>query len=468
MSREAAIAGALGALDGGAFRADLERRVAMRTESQEPQGAPILREYLTAEIGGTLGRLGFACSIIENPKDGRGPLLLAQRHESDAAPTVLIYGHGDVVRGQDAQWRQGLAPWRITVEGERWYGRGIADNKGQHSINIAAIEQVMRARGGTLGFNAKLLLETGEEVGSPGLAEACAAHKDALRADVLIASDGPRIAADKATIFLGARGAYNFELRVSPRPRGYHSGNWGGVIANPGTILAAAINSLVDGRGRLLVDVLRPPPIPDAVRAALAEVTVGGGPDDPPLAEGWGEPGLTPAERLFGWNTLEVLAMQCGNVDAPVGAIPPLARAVVQLRYVVGTPADRIVPILRDHLDRAGFAAVEVVPGRGEAAPATRLDPRDKWVRFAVESIRRTLGHPPVVLPNIGGTLPNHVFAHILGLPTVWIPHSYAACAQHAPDEHMLLPVIREGLQIMTGLFWDLGEAGGALLHARA
>jgi len=149
-------------------------------------------------------------------------------------------------------------------------------------------------------------------------------------------------------------------------------------------------------------------------------------------------------------------------------AIPPLARAVVQLRYVVGTPADRFVPSRARTPRRALQYGSPTREGMSVMSPPTRLDPRDKWVRFAVESIRRTLGHPPVVLPNIGGTLPNHVFAHILGLPTVWIPHSYAACAQHAPDEHMLLPVIREGLQIMTGLFWDLGEAGGALLHARA
>jgi len=58
----------------------------------------------------------------------------------------------------------------------------------------------------------------------------------------------------------------------------------------------------------------------------------------------------------------------------------------------------------------------------------------------------------------LGGSLPNDVFAEILGLPTIWVPHSYAACSQHAPNEHALAPVLRQGLQIMTGLFWDLGE----------
>jgi hypothetical protein len=72
--------------------------------------------------------------------------------------------------------------------------------------------------------------------------------------------------------------------------------------------------------------------------------------------------------------------------------------------------------------------------------------------------VKQTLGRAPTILPNLGGSLPNHVFADILGLPTLWVPHSYAACSQHAPDEHLLVPVVREGLAMMAGLFWDLGE----------
>ena len=84
---------------------------------------------------------------------------------------MLIYGHGDTIRGLDDLWRPGLSPWRITVEGERIYGRGTADNKGQHSVNIGAIAAVLAERG-ALGFNVKFLIEMGEEVGSAGLREA--------------------------------------------------------------------------------------------------------------------------------------------------------------------------------------------------------------------------------------------------------------------------------------------------------
>ena len=64
----------------------------------------------------------------------------------------------------------------------------------------------------------------------------------------------------------------------------------------------------------------------------------------------------------------------------------------------------------------------------------------------------------PAVLPNFGGSLPNDVFSEGLGLPTIWVPHSYPGCCQHAPDEHILLSVAEEALGIMAGLFWDLGE----------
>ena len=460
-TRDATLDAASAVLDDGRLQAVLERRVALRTESQAPEGAPALRAYLTEELAPALAALGFLAWVVENPVAGAGPFLLAERAEDPSLPTVLSYGHGDVVRGQDAQWRAGLSPWQVTVEGERWYGRGTADNKGQHSINLAALEAVLAARGGRLGFNTRLVFETGEEVGSPGLAAVCEAHRDALTADVLIASDGPRLAADRPTLFGGARGACNLALRVESRERGHHSGNWGGVIANPGTVLANAIACLVDQHGRLLVEALRPPPIPNSVRAALADIRVGGGATDPLVEPGWGEPGLSPAERLFAWNTLEVLAFTCGNPAAPVNAVPPTAQATVQLRFVVGTDPHAVVPLLRAHLDRHGFGAVGVSDVRGHATPATRTDPDDPWMRWAAASLARTLGAAPAILPNIGGTLPNHVFAHILGMPTLWVPHSYAACAQHAPDEHLLAPLAREALRIMAGLFWDLGEPGG-------
>lgn len=458
--RQHALALAEAHFAGGDFVRDLARRVAIRSESQEAAGHPALRAYLADELMPTLAAQGFTGRLHDNPH-GPFPFLVATRHEDDALPTVLMYGHGDVIRGQDASWKKGAGPWQLQAEGERLYGRGTADNKGQHSINIAALSQALAARGGRLGFNVKWLFETGEEAGSPGLAEFCAAHRAELAADVLIASDGPRLRADAPTVFLGSRGVANFELELTLREGGHHSGNWGGLLANPGIVLAHAIASLVDARGRILVPALKPPPIPANVRAALAGLQLGGSPGDPAIDPDWGEPEQTPAERVFAWNTLEVLAYKTGNPDFPVNAIPHTAKATMHMRFVVGTDIARLREHVQAHLAAHGFGAVQV--SEPAVMAATRLDPDSPWVHFTLASLARTAGRPPVLLPNLGGSLPNDVFADILGLPTVWVPHSYPACSQHAPDEHLLLPVAREALALMTGLFWDLGEEAASL-----
>ena len=458
MTRAAAIAAVEAYFDEGGFAADLGRRVAIPTESQVEGRGEVLQSYLGDEIAPALKRLGFTSTIFDNPVRG-GPILIAERREEGAATTVLGYGHGDVIRGLEPQWRDGLDPWTLTRQGDRLYGRGTADNKGQHSINIAALETVLNTRG-KLGFNSILLLETGEEIGSPGLREICRNERARLAADVLIASDGPRLAPERPTIFLGARGAMNFDLVVDLREGGHHSGNWGGLLANPGIILAHALASITSDKGAIKIPEWKPKAMPNSVRMALADCTVEGGEDAPEIDPDWGEPGLTPSEKVFGWCSFEVLAFTTGNPENPVNAIPPKATATCQIRFVVGVDPEAFMPALRRHLDAHGFPMVKVEPWKKAYFPATRLDPDHDWVRWAAKSIAETTGKRPAILPNLGGSLPNDIFANDLALPTIWVPHSYASCSQHAPNEHMLAPVAREALAVMTGIYWDLGEAG--------
>ncbi len=467
MSREQAIARAERYFDGGGFFADLARRVAIPTESQNPERREELRRYLEEEMRPSFERLGFRCRVLENPAAigenpaaiGGGPFLLAERIEDPALVTVFSYGHGDVIRGQEGSWRAGLDPWKLAREGERLYGRGTADNKGQHSIILGAIAAALEARG-RLGFNLKMLIETGEEIGSPGLREVCAQHRDLFKADVLIASDGPRLSPRQPTIFLGTRGAFNMDLVVNLREGGHHSGNWGGLLANPGVILAQALATITGPRGEIKVPEWRPGSLTPSVQEALAGLEVDGGADGPAIDRDWGEPGLTPIERVIAWSSFEVLAFVCGDPAKPVNAIPPRASCHCQLRYVVGIDPRDIAPALERHLARAGFPMVKVTPSRDGFFAATRLDPAHPWVKWTAASLERTSGQKTAVLPNLGGSLPNDIFSDLLGLPTVWIPHSYASCSQHAPNEHLLAPIARDALRLMAGVMWDLGEAG--------
>ncbi len=454
MTRDAAIANAESHFASGAFRADLARRVAMPTESQNEARASVLAEYLETEMRPAFEALGFACHGFT---EGRWPFLFAERIEDASRPTVLGYGHGDVVRGLDDQWEAGLSPWQLTERDGRWYGRGAADNKGQHSINIAALGAVLKARG-RLGFNAKYVVEMGEEIISPGLRELFLRHKDTFAADVLIASDGPRLSADRPTVFLGSRGALSFDMSIEARKGGHHSGNWGGLLSDPAIQLAHAIASIAEPAGRIRVPEWLPREIPENVRRILADCAIESGPDGPEIDPAWGEPGLTAAEKVFAWSSFTVLAFEAGNPKSPVGAIPPRAWARCQLRFVVGVDEGDILPALRRHLDRNGFSMVQVAKARDEVFHATRLDPDHPWVRFAVASIARTTGKTPAILPSLGGSLPNDIFSDILGLPTVWVPHSYPGCSQHAPNEHLPIAIAREGLAVMAGVYFDLGE----------
>lgn len=455
MDRESAVTTAVACIETGVFRDQLARRVALATESQNPDRRPLLDAYLDEELVPALADLGFDCRTEVHDS---WPFLVAQRIEDPARPTVLSYGHGDVVRGMDDNWDDGLSPWTLTERDHCWYGRGAADNKGQHTINLLAIEAVLNTRG-SLGFNVKFLFEMGEEVLSPGLHSFASTHKTELSADLFVASDGPRLSADRPTLFLGSRGAMSFDIWIDARQSGQHSGNWGGLLSDPAIQLANAIASVASPKGRILIPQWLTDHIPGSVRHALADCEIRELPEGPEIDPDWGEPGLSPAEKLYAWSSFCVLAFEAGNPTAPVSAIPHRAWARCQLRFPVGVEEEAILPSLRQHLDERGFTNVNIAPALGQMFRATRLDPDNPWVRWCADSLTRTSGKSPAILPSLGGGLPNDVFSQILGLPTIWVPHSYPACSQHAPNEHLPISIAREGLAIMSGLYWDLGAA---------
>ncbi len=458
MSREAALAVAAKWFDAGRLRSILAELVAIPSTSQEEGREPQLRRYLEVGIEPWLRRLGFEVVIHDNPEPGYGPILTAQRIENPANVNVLLYGHGDTVRGLDEQWSAGLEPWALTEREDRWYGRGTADNKGQHAINLLALEAVLEARGGRLGANVKLVIEMAEERGSRGLREFVAAHRALLAADALIASDGPRVQPGVPTIATGTRGTFHFDLVIKLREGGVHSGHWGGLTRDPAVLLAHALASLMDRDGRILVRGWLPA---GGVSSDVAEVLAGcelaGGGDSASIDAGWGEPGLTDAEKIYGWNSLIVLAMVSGRPENPVNAVAPDARAHCQIRYTVDSNPTGFEATLRAHLDAHGFGFVGI-ENASVRMPASRTSPDHPWVRWARASIERTLGKRVQVIPNSSGGLPGDVFVDHLGVPLVWVPHSYSGCQQHGPDEHLLPGPAREGLLAFAGLWWDLGE----------
>ena len=459
VSRAAAIEAAEAHFASGAFTADLAKRVAIATESPEPASGPTQHLYLEAEMRPLLERLGFAVTILANPVEARAPLLLAERHEADDRPTVLSYGHGDVLGGMAGDWADDLEPFRLTARDGRLYGRGTVDNKGQHSINLAAIERVLEQRG-RLGFNLKILLEMGEELGSPGLADIARAHQARLAADVLIASDGPRITADRPTIFLGLSRLLELRSRLPPARRCPPLGQLGRPLGQPRHRAQPRAQlhhrrqgphsdrRLEAGRAHAYRPRADPRPGPRAgARRSRHRPRLGRARS---LAAGEGlcleqlrDPGhdRRPPGATGERHPEARRARTASSATSRTSTQPTSCRRCAPISTPMATPRSR--------------------SSRPARASSMRLEPirtMPGW-RWRGARSRSTTGKRPAVLPSFGGSLPNEVFADILGMPTVWIPHSHPGCSQHAPNEHMLESIAKEGLAIMTGLFWDIGDA---------
>ena len=158
--------------DNGLFLKELDTRVKFQTVSRSENKRPELYRYLKENLSPYLSELGFNCKIVDSVENNSMPIMTAVRIEEKNVPTIFSYAHADVVPGHEDRWLDGLSPWKIIEKENKYFGRGTADNKGQHTINFAALKTVLNVRG-YLGFNIKILIETGEEVGSPGLKKFC-------------------------------------------------------------------------------------------------------------------------------------------------------------------------------------------------------------------------------------------------------------------------------------------------------
>ena len=440
----------------GEFIANLRSLVSFVTDSKNSVSNENLIRYYVDGLSGILAELGLQTEIIDNPIKNAPPFLIGKRIESSELKTILLYGHGDTVPLQQELWNEGISPSKLKIIDEKIYGRGVADNKGQHLVNLMALLSVLKTRK-KLGFNIKVIFEMGEEVGSPGLFELCEQYKDYLKSDVLIASDGPRVAVDVPTVFLGSRGAINFELEVKYREGAHHSGNWGGVLRDPGVRLSHALSIITNKTGNILIENWKPTSLTEEVRDRLKSLpnTVS---KTLEIDENWGEPGLSSNEKLFGWNSFSILAMKSGDIDVPVNAIQPSAKALCQLRFVVGTDENKVISSLREHLDQHGFQDIKIISENAINFAASRTNLDNVWLKKIEHILEEFYGDKIHVIPNLAGSLPNNCFTDILNIPTIWIPHSYKECSQHAPNEHLPINLLRDALLLMTNLYWHLGK----------
>jgi acetylornithine deacetylase/succinyl-diaminopimelate desuccinylase-like protein len=392
---------------------------------------------------------------------GGWPVVLGHRPGPPGAPTVLVYGHYDV-QPPDPLEGWSSPPFEPEVRGGRLYGRGTADNKGQHLAQLLAVESLLATRGEP-PCTVKVLLDGEEETGSPSLAGFAAANRERLAADLVIWSDGPVDPAGGWRLVFGVRGVASFELRARGANRPLHSGNWGGVAPNPLWTLVHLLASMRDPDGRITVDGFadQVEPLGPAERAALERlpVDVAAVKADLGLEELDAPAGRGFAERLAAWPTLTINGLHGGyGGQGTQTVLPAEAVAKCDVRLVHAQRAADVYDRLEAHVRRHAPGVELVRQGSMEPSRTPMDSPFTAPIRAGMAAAQ---GADPLLVPVLGGSLPLHVFTGVLGLPTFGIPLGNADQANHAPDENLDLARFATGIKTAAAVLVHLGAAGG-------
>jgi acetylornithine deacetylase/succinyl-diaminopimelate desuccinylase-like protein len=442
------------------FVAELKHFVRFPTVSSQPSHAQDLTKCATW-LAGHLRRLG-----LENVKvvpTGGHPLVYGCWLRAEGKPTVLVYGHYDVLPADPlAEWHS--PPFEPVVRGDDLYGRGACDDKGQAFAHIKALESYLMTER-TLPVNVKCLFEGEEEMDSPNFAPFVRKHKRALGADVAVMSDTRMLAPDRPAIGYAQRGTLRVELEVEGPRQDLHSGNFGGAVHNPLQALCEMVARLHDADGRVAI-----PRFYDAVRTwgpREREYMACTGPSDAAILrdagvkKGWGERGYTLYERTTLRPALTVNGVTGGHQGPGVKAIiPARARAKLSFRLVPDQDPQEIGRLFREHIAHITPPSVRSSVAVLSGAKPALIDRNQPVMRAAAFAYRKAFGHAPVFLRS-GGTIPViNTFQKILGIPTVLMGFGLPDDHIHAPNEKFHLPNFYKGI---AASIWFLAAVGATL-----
>jgi acetylornithine deacetylase/succinyl-diaminopimelate desuccinylase-like protein len=434
---------------------ELSRFVAIPSVASDDEATAAAAEFLCDR----LAQAGVAARIRTAEAGGR-PLVTGEAGPDDAPLTVLIYGHYDVFPADEPEWR--TDPWTATVDGDRIYGRGTGDNKGQILAYVHAL-RALHESGAEPPVKVKFLVEGEEETGSPTLPHFAREARDDLEADLCLYSDGPLFPNGQPVLLFGVRGAVGLELVAEGPARNVHSGNFGGVVPNPILDLCHVFAELLDRDGTiaeasLLAGVEPPSP---SEREALARLPLD---RDAFVRELRVEPqtGSDPVafhERLMCHPNFNVAGLQGGHAGEGFKPIVPArASAKVDVRLVGDQDPDQVVEAVQGFLRERGYDRVSVQKLFGQPPSTTSLDhPYAEAIR---QGVREAFGVAPLDVPRLAGTTPDYVFTKILGMPSIVVPLAPHDESNHAPNESTTISLYLTGVRAAGAILGALAERG--------
>ncbi len=388
------------------------------------------------------------------PTEGN-PVVYAERIIDPAKPTVLVYGHYDVMPVDPREeWR--TEPFEPVIKDGRIWGRGADDDKGQLYMHAKAFETMVATD--TLPCNVKFMLEGEEEIGSPSLYKWCADNKEMLSADVILVSDTSMLGMETPSITCGLRGLAYMQVEVQGPNKDLHSGLFGGAVANPANVLTKLIASLVDENGHITIpgfydDVrLLTPEEREAFNSAPFDIERYKSNID--IAEVEGEAGFSTMERTGVRPSLDVNGIWGGYIEEGTKTIiPAKASAKISMRLVPNQDYVKIGELFEKHFRAIAPASVKVkVEALHGGAPY--VTPTDMPAyRAAEKAVEDVFGKKPLPFYS-GGSIPIiSGFEKILGIKSVLMGFGLDIDAIHSPNESYGVENFYKGIQTIVKFY---------------
>jgi acetylornithine deacetylase/succinyl-diaminopimelate desuccinylase-like protein len=393
------------------------------------------------------------------PTDGN-PVVYGEKMVDPKAPTVLVYGHYDVMPVDPEElWH--TKPFEPVIKDGKIWARGADDDKGQSFMHAKAFEYLVKT--GQLTCNVKFMLEGEEEIGSTSLYGFCEKNKELLKSDIILVSDTSMIATDTPSITVGLRGLTYLEVEVKGPNADLHSGIFGGAVANPINILCQMIASLTDERNRITIpgfydDVLV---VSDEERALMAQApfNLEDYKKSLDIEEVHGEEGYTTIERTGIRPTLDVCGIWGGYTgEGSKTVLPSEAHAKVSMRLVPNQNSQKIAELFQKHFEAMApkCVKVKVTPCHGGEAYVSPIDmPAYKAAEKAYET---TFGKRPIPTRS-GGSIPIIAgFEKILGVKSILMGFGLGSDAIHSPNENYKLEHFLKGIETIPYFYQYFGE----------
>ncbi len=388
------------------------------------------------------------------PTEGN-PVVYGEKFVSADVPTVLVYSHYDVMPAEPLElWKSD--PFDPVIRDGRIWARGADDDKGQAMMQVKGFETAIAE--GLLRCNVKFLFEGEEEIGSTSLEAFCEAHKELLKADIILVSDTSMVSKEVPSLTTGLRGLAYWEVEVTGPNRDLHSGHFGGAVANPINVLCKLMADITDADGRITIpgfydDVEE---VSEAERQMIAQVPFDEAKYKAAIGVDalFGEKGYSTLERNSCRPSFDICGIWGGYTgEGSKTVLPSKAYAKVSTRLVPHQDHAKISALFEDYLRKVApaYVKVKVTPSHGGQGYVCPIDL--PAYQAAEEAMSIAFGKRPLAVRR-GGSIPIiATFEQVLGIKTILMGFGLEQNAIHSPNESCELDYFFKGIESVAEFY---------------